>query len=184
MAPKDLLRQIFKHAHAKATSAAHASEDRKPLTSAKAEGDILRPRTPGNEKYSPASSLYTIGEDGSLDGSEVSEDAAESMPMPSEYRDAGPLNTAHAAALDHSASLLAQTADMTSSHLDTIDTALVLLEALGHMSPHVAALRYEIVEKRKWCAEELEKLKAQQRDLLRGQLGRQEQDHFEVPFHH
>lgn len=47
---------------------------------------------------------------------------------------------------------------MAISHLDTIDTALVLLQALENFSAHVEQIEKEMLEKRLWCEEYMEKL--------------------------
>lgn len=45
--------------------------------------------------------------------------------------------------------------EMVLSHLDTIDTTLAILEAITQMSPHIAALREEMLEKKQMCKETL-----------------------------
>jgi hypothetical protein len=51
---------------------------------------------------------------------------------------------------------------MTASHIDTIETALTLLQALEKLSPHVRPLRSEMLEKKGWCEKQLEELQKAQ----------------------
>jgi hypothetical protein len=47
----------------------------------------------------------------------------------------------------------------TTSHLDTIETALVLLKALEYMSPHVEGMKREMLDKKTECEKALKALK-------------------------
>jgi hypothetical protein len=54
---------------------------------------------------------------------------------------------------------------MTTSHIDTIEMTLTLLQALEKLSPHVGPLKKEMLEKKAWCEKQLTQLhKAQAMD--------------------
>lgn len=63
---------------------------------------------------------------------------------------------------EHFARVLQLSETMTASHIDTIETALTLLHALEQLSPHVGALRKEMLEKKQWCEKQLRELQKAQ----------------------
>ncbi|KAJ4305275.1 hypothetical protein N0V90_000806 [Kalmusia sp. IMI 367209] len=60
--------------------------------------------------------------------------------------------------------------EMAASHLDTIGTALTILEAMGALSPHTEALRQEMLEKKRRCCDKMEKLLQSRVNLEMGRV--------------
>jgi hypothetical protein len=55
------------------------------------------------------------------------------------------------------------TKTLTTSHLDTIEVTLALIEAFEQMSPHVGPLKETMLKRKAWCEKnlrELQKLQA------------------------
>ncbi len=51
---------------------------------------------------------------------------------------------------------------MIASHLDTIETALTLIQALEKLSPHVGLIKQELLEKKEWCEKQVRELRRKQ----------------------
>jgi hypothetical protein len=47
-------------------------------------------------------------------------------------------------------------------HLDTLDTALALIQALEQMSPHVGPLKETMLKRKEWCEKHLGELQKMQ----------------------
>lgn len=54
--------------------------------------------------------------------------------------------------------LLFAAEEIAASHLDTIETTLAILGAIGGLSPYIEKLKADMLEKKKMCCDKLEKL--------------------------